>query len=177
MIFSKNRINFKKFVIRHCIDDKAYLRCGRSEGFSQPAHTPITPVDPTLQPSIPAYDFPEKYGYVAPGVHLIIKDMQENESADGRDIFSITQATISVTCKPTILYSSSATNWSNDYYADRIRYPDEHEVDGTGHDLPRNVMSPLILIKDSARQFLLSNMPEDYQRCIQGGDHLKRECI
>jgi len=138
--------------------------------------SPIAPVDPALQPSIPAYDFPEKYGYVAPGVHLIIRDMEENVDGDGRDKFSIEQATISVTCKPKILYSSSATNWSNDGYADRIRFPDEHEVDGTGYNLPQDDMPPLILIKDSAKQFLMSNIPTDYERCTKGGDHLKREC-
>lgn len=177
MLFSaKNKEIFQKYAIRHCIDDKAYLRCGTSEGFSRPAHTPITPADPTFQPSIPAYDFPEKCGYVAPGVHLIIRDMQESQSTDGRDRFSIEHATISVTCKPKILYSSSATNWSNDGYADRIQYPDEHEVAGTGHELPRSDMSPLIFIKDSAKQFLLTNIPKDYERCTQGGNHLKREC-
>ena len=176
MVFSaKNKHNIQKYVVRHCIDDKAYVRCGTSEGFSRPAHTPITPADPALQPTVPAYDFPEKYGYVAPGVHLIIGDMNETKTLDGQDRFSISQATINVTCKPKIIYSSSASNWSNEAYADRIRYPEEHEVDGTGQDLPRNILSPLILIKDSAKQFLLSNIPEDYEQCTKGGDHLKRE--
>ena len=31
------------------------------------------------------------------------------------------------------------------------------------------------MIKDSAKQFLLSNLPKDYEQCNQGGDHLKRE--
>jgi len=41
-------------------------------------------------------------------------------------------------------------------YADRIRYPEEHEVEGSGQDLPRHIMSPLIFIRDTAKQFLMS---------------------
>jgi hypothetical protein len=63
--------------------------------------------------------------------------MAESDSADGRDTYSIEQAAISVVCKPKIIYSSSATNWSNDCYVDRIRYTEEHEVVGTGKTLPK----------------------------------------
>jgi hypothetical protein len=42
MLFSARKKSLvQKYAVRHCIDDKAYLRCGTSEGFSRPAHTPI----------------------------------------------------------------------------------------------------------------------------------------
>ena len=57
-----------------------------STGVSWYAHIPLVPSDLSLQPSIPAHDFPEKVGYVSPGVHLIINDMKEGEQ-DGGDTF------------------------------------------------------------------------------------------
>jgi hypothetical protein len=128
-----------------------------------------------LQPHLPAYDFPLKEGYVAPGAHLIINDMACNTSHDGRDVYSISQATIHVTCKPKITYPSSATNWSNNMYSDRLRYPQEHEVPDSGCQVSRAMLSDLVVIKDSAKQFLISSIPEDYQKCLHGGDHLERE--
>lgn len=175
MIFSgKTKPKFKHLTIRHCIDDKAYLRCGTSEGFSRPAHVPLVPTAPEKQPKLPAYDFPEKVGYVAPGVHLIIKDMKESER-NGRDSYSIAEAKISVTCKPKMVYSSSATCWANDMYEDRLRYWKEHEVDGVNDNLPRDLLTPLIFIKDTARQYLMSDLKGDYERSCSGGEHIDRE--
>lgn len=45
-----------------------------------------------LLPFLPAYDFPDKVGYMAPGVHLFM----ENQVVDGLDVFSISQVTVSV---------------------------------------------------------------------------------
>jgi hypothetical protein len=101
--------------------------------------------------------------------------MDEN-CKEGRDTFSILNLTISVTCKPKIIYSSSATNWSNDMSAGHIRFPDKHEVKGGRDNLPRDIMTPLFFIRDSAKQFLMSSLPEDFQLCIQGGHHLDCEC-
>ena len=62
------------------MDDKAYLRCGSSEGFSRPRTKPLL-LDQN-EPQLPAYDFPGKCGYVAPGVHLIIHDMEKTERGE-----------------------------------------------------------------------------------------------
>ena len=41
-VFSKvQRHAFRKYTIRRCFDDKAYLRCDTSEGFSRPMTKPI----------------------------------------------------------------------------------------------------------------------------------------
>ncbi|CAG2189431.1 unnamed protein product [Mytilus edulis] len=90
----QQKAQFSKYAIRRCIDDKAYLRCGTSEGFGRPSNIPIALVD--NQPHLPAYDFSEKVGYVAPGVNLIISDMNEIEH-NGKTRFTVADATISVT--------------------------------------------------------------------------------
>lgn len=66
-VFSYNTC-LKKFTIRRCIDDKAYLRCGTSEGFSRPKHMPLSLVEES--PELPAYDFAESVGYIAPGMWM-----------------------------------------------------------------------------------------------------------
>ena len=50
----------------------------------------------------------------------------------------------------------------------------EHEVLNVNQELPRGLINPLLLAKDSAKQFLTSNFPEDYERSCEGGDH--RDC-
>ena len=79
--------------------------------------------------TLPAYDFPDLAGYVAPGVNLMISDMQEEISSES-DVFVTKNVTISVTCNPRLVYNSSATNWANDAYKDRLLFPEEHEVHG-----------------------------------------------
>ena len=69
-IFSNDfKDNLQKYTIRRCIDDKAYLRCGTSEGFSRPKHIPLTLNTESCE--LPAYDFPDNVGYVAPGMTLM----------------------------------------------------------------------------------------------------------
>ena len=78
MIFSHaTRDKFKQHTIRRAMDDKAYIRCGTSEGFSRPMVKPLVPTTKTEKFEIPCYDFPDKVGYVAPGVILIINYMNE----------------------------------------------------------------------------------------------------
>ena len=48
------------------------------------------------------------------------------------DTFSTEEVTISVNAKPKYYYPSSATNWANDLYKDRLAFPEEHEIQGTG---------------------------------------------
>ena len=68
-------------------------------------------------------------------------------------------------------------SWSNAAYTwDRIRYPEEHEVEGSGRDHPREVLSPLVLLSDSAGSFSSPiNIPLDFEQCTEGGNHLKCE--
>ena len=118
---------YKGRVLRRAIDDKAYLRCNTSEGFSRPLHKPLQHVDEALKFQLPASDYPDKFGYVAPGVILLVNSMSEIEYK-GRDKFVSEDVTVTVTCKPKLLYPSSATNWANDMYAIRLNFREEHEV-------------------------------------------------
>lgn len=176
LIFSqKTSPRFKKLSVRRCIDDKAYLRCGTSEGFSRPRHAPLAVDGETSE--IPAYDFPQQAGYVAPGVNLIIKDMHEIQH-DGRDKYVTDEVAISVTCKPKLTYPSSPTHWANDMYSDRLLYPEEHEIKETGmQGISRRDMNTLVVARDSCKQFLLMNIKEDFMRITAGGLHLEREQV
>ena len=40
-------------------------------------------------------------------------------------------ATVTVTCKPKLVYPSTATNWFNDLYRVRYLFPQEHELEKT----------------------------------------------
>lgn len=168
--------NFKKYVIRRAIDDKAYLRCGTSEGFSRPLHKPVTLTNPALQKHLPAYDFPTEAGYVAPGVIQIIEDMQETD-----DKYSITSNVIEVVSKPKLIYSSSATNWMNDLYATRLRFPEQHEIDTGTEPLAgskeRTALSNLVFLENTLVQYLMMDIPEDYMEIAKGGEYLDREAL
>jgi hypothetical protein len=59
---------FKQHTIRRAMDDKDYIRCGTSEGFSRPMVKPLVPTMKSENVEIPCYDFLDKVGYVAPGV-------------------------------------------------------------------------------------------------------------
>ena len=62
---------FKQHTIRRAMDDKDYIRCGASEGFSRPMVKPLVPTVKSENVEIPCYDFPDKVGYVAPGGVLL----------------------------------------------------------------------------------------------------------
>ena len=174
--FSKHgqRQKYEKYTVRRCMDDKAYLKCGTSEGFSRPRTRPIMVGDHEGL-ELPIYDFPEEAGYVSPGVNLIIKSMNEVEH-QGRDVFALNGATISVTCKPKILNPSTATQWANDIYADRLNFPEEHGIStGLQTDIPREVITAMVFLKDSLTQFKMMNIAEDYKRILDGKDFQCRE--
>ena len=84
---SSNVVQGKHLVIRRAIDDKAYIRCGTSEGFSRPLHTPVqlnTGYDSHFK--LPSANYPDPVGYVSPGVVLMVSDMKE-EKHNGSDKF------------------------------------------------------------------------------------------
>ena len=71
---------------------------------------------------------------MTPGVNLIIEDVHEIEG-NGRDQFVTDDVVISVICKPKLTHPSTATNWANNMYPDRLQFRKEHEVQGTGSDV------------------------------------------
>ena len=124
----KNGSPYHKFTVRRAIDDKAYLRCGSSEGFSRPIHTPFQISSESLQFKLPSSDYPQNCGCVSPGVILLVNNMKE-VPYNGTDNFVREDVTGTVTCKPKKLYPSSATNWFNDLYSVRYLFPEEHELE------------------------------------------------
>ena len=182
---AKNLLAERGLVIRQAIDNKAYVRCGTSEGFSRPVHTPVnlnTGNDVNLF-QLPSSDYPDPVGYVSPGVVLLVNDMKEIDH-EGKDKFVPTNVRVTVTCKPKHSYPSTATNWANDLTATRYLFCKEHEVpsDNSSDESSllnkaslQDAMIYLVVIRDSLLQFELMTIKEDYGRIFEGGDHLDRE--
>ena len=172
-LFSKCS-QYRDHAIRRCFDNKAFVRCGTSEGFLRISTKPVMLTGQELK--LPTYDFADSVGYVAPGVNLIIEDMEESQLR-GRDTFAISDATINVTCKPKLLHKSSATNWANDAYHDRLLYPEQHETKDQ-HDAvyQPDLRRSLTFLKDTLKQYELMSIEEDLVRVV-GGSHLDREIL
>ena len=202
------------------MDDKAYLRCGTSEGFCRPINTPVQISQENLQFKLPSSDYPQECGYVSPGVILLVNNMKEVSYKD-TDRYVRDDVTVTVTCKPKLVYPSTATNWFNDLYRVRYLFPQEHELDDSQHlkettsethqpdeqtsDITqsnaktndfqqandqtshsqkperttssRDMLTWLSVVRDSLFQFQMMNIKEDYIRCIDGGDHKRRELM
>lgn len=182
---AKNLLAERGLVIRRAIDDKAYVRCGTSEGFSRPVHTPVNlnTGNDVNQFQLPSSDYPDPVGYVSPGVVLLINDMKEIDH-EGKDKFVPTNVTVTVTCKPKHSYPSTATNWANDLTTTRYLFRKEHEVpsDNSSEESSllnkaslQDAMIYLVVIRDSLLQFELMTIKEDYGRIFEAGDHLDRE--
>ena len=204
LIFKKNS-PYKRFSVRRAMDDKAYLRCGTSEGFGRPTHTPVQLSGENLQFKLPSSDYPQECGYVSPGVILLVNKMKEVEYNE-TDRYVKDDVTVTVTCKPKLVYPSTATNWFNDLYRIRYLYSEEHEVEATdsdetpepassspqeNHQSQQNASTSskasstddqvtkqcLSVIRDSLFQFEMMNVKDDFVRATEGGDHQRRELM
>ena len=66
--------------------------------------------------------YPDKVGYVTPGVILMFNSQEETELRE-RDKYVPSDLAVSV--KPKMIYASNATNWENDRYTARLRFRKE----------------------------------------------------
>ena len=98
------------------------------QGFSRPIHTPVQISQENLQFKLPASDYLPECGYVSPGVILLVNNMNE-VSYKSTDRYVRDNAIVTVTCKPKMVYPSTATNWFNDLYCIRYLFPQEHELE------------------------------------------------
>ncbi|KAJ7384371.1 hypothetical protein OS493_022484 [Desmophyllum pertusum] len=96
----------------------------------QPIHTPVQISQENLQFKLPASDYPQECGYVSPGVILLVNNMKEVSYKD-TDRYVRDDVTVTVTCKPKLVYPSTATNWFNDLYRVRYLFTKEHEMEKT----------------------------------------------
>lgn len=158
-------------------------RCGTSEGFCRPLHTPVQMnTGPDSHFQLPAADYPDPVGYVSPGVVILVNNMKETEHK-GRDKFVSDDVSVYVNCKPKHIYPSTATNWSNDLFLVRYRFQYEHEMSAIedsstlNTDCLKKVSPYLVAVRDSIFQFELMTIKEDYEKVAQGGDHLSRELL
>ena len=179
------------------------MRCGTSEGFSRPLHTPVQLSGENLQFELPSSDYPQECGYVSPGVILLVNDIKEVSYKD-RDRYAKEDVTVMVTCKPKLVYPSTATNWFNDIYRIRYMYPENSpensqsatvnkhistealeveqqlpckEKESEGYRLSKECQIRLSVIRDSLFQFEMMNVESDFIRSAEEGDHQRRELI
>ena len=109
-----------------------------------------------------------------------MKSIEHNED----DKYSPSDVTVSVKCKPKMIYPSDGTNWANDLYEDRLIFHDEHEISENGNTprntqeyIPEGFIQTVIFLRDSLLQFEIITIEGDFIRLKSGGDHLKREEI
>ena len=168
--------------LRIACDDKAYLRCGTSEGFSRPVHKPLHLSTDDMKFQLPAADYPKSCGYVSPGVIITVNKMDHVDHHED-DKYTPADVTVSVTCKPKAIYSSDSTNWANDIYAHRINFREEHELpisleqELLFKSVPENLTKTIIFVRDSLLQFEIMSIEDDFIRLKEGGDHLEREML
>ena len=61
-------------------------------------------------------------------------------------------------------------------YSDRLQFRKEHEVQGTRSEfLDGDNIVFLIVANDTCKQFILMNIKEDYEKCMEGGLFLEHE--
>ena len=167
---------------RIACDDKAYLRCGTSEGFSRPVHKPLHLSTDDMKFQLPAADYPKSCGYVSPGVIITVNKMDHVDYYED-DKYIPADVTVSVTCKPKAIYSFDSTNWANDIYAHRINFREEHELpisleqELLFKSVPENLTKTIIFVRDSLLQFEIMSIEDDFIRLKEGGDHLEREML
>ena len=89
--------------------------------------------------------------------------------------------TVSVACKPKIIYPSDSTNLANDLYENCLKkIRDEYELPRCAEqkllfeNLSGNVIKTCIF-RNSLLQFELMTILDDYLRLQDGGDHSDRE--
>ena len=114
----------------------------------------------------------------------MVNDMKEVEHR-GRDKFVPRDVTVSVTCKPKHIYPSSATNLTNDLFANRYVFRNERDMplEGVsetavlGNFSREDSLLYLMAMRDSVFQFEVMTIEEDYERVEEGGDYLSREML
>ena len=139
--------------------------------------------DNDMKLQLPASDYPQSCGYVSPGVMLMVNQMNEVEHNED-DKHSPSDVTVSVKCKPGMIYLSDGTNWANDLYENRLIFRDQHEISenentlrNTQEYIPDDFIQTVIFLRDSLLQFEIMTIEDDFIRLKSGGDHLKREKI
>ena len=80
--------------------------------------------DNDMKLQLPASDYPQSCGYASPGVMWMVNQMNEVEHNED-DKYSPSDVTVSVKCKPKMIYPSDGTN---DLYENRLIFSDEHEI-------------------------------------------------
>ena len=179
MLFHKQFAHLNR-CLRIAVDDKVYLKCGTSEGFSRPLHKPVQLSDNDMKLQLLTPDYPQSFGYVSPGVMLTVNQMNKIEHIEN-DKYSPSNIAVSVKCKPKMIYPSDGTNSENNLYENRLIFHDENEISenentprNTQEYIPEDFIQTVIFLRDSLLQFDMT-IEDNFIRLKNEGDHLKRE--
>ena len=112
--FGKESEQTSHLCFTRSIDDKAYLRPGTSEGFSNSRNQKIlTVTDVEKARKLPKYDWPEKFLYQTPGAHRIFtKEISMSDSKDEEKL--ITKDSHFVFVRPKAIVESSGSTWASE---------------------------------------------------------------
>ena len=177
--FGKDVAANSHLCFMRCIDDKAYLRPGTSEGFQNTRNQKIlTLTDVAKAKQLPKYDWPEKLVYQTPGSHRIftkISDMSEGSNeekllTDDDDHF--------VFIRPKAIIGSSGSTWASETIRLRQRNPSLFEVDN-GSNYSDQFRQACSVIQSSC--FLYKDMTEEEDllkaTCQKDCAYTSYECV
>ena len=140
-------------------DDKAYLRPGTSEGFSNTRNQRIlTPTDVDKARTLLKYDWPEKPVYQTPGAHRIFFK-SSNMSDVGKEKLITDEDSHFVFVRPKAIVGSSGSTWASETARLRQRNPDNFEVKGSGQDYSVQFRQPCALVHNAC--FLYQDMTDE----------------
>ena len=130
--FGKEAKEISHLCFMRSTDDKAYLRPGTSEGFSNTRNQHIlTPIDVDKARALPKYDWPEKLVYQTPGVHRILSKSSTMSDVEEEKLIT-EEDTHFVFVRPKAIVASSGSTWASETVQLRQRNPDNFEVKDSG---------------------------------------------
>ena len=157
--FGKESEESSKLCFMRSIDDKAYLRPGTSEGFSNTRNQRIlttTDVDKARAP--PKYDWPEKLVYQTPGTHRIFTKASTMSDV-GEEKLVTAEDSHFVFVRPKAIIGSSGSTWASETVRLRQRNPELFEVQGNGQKYSAVFRQSCAVVHDSC--FLYQDMTEE----------------
>ena len=112
--FGKESEENSKFCFMRSIDDKAYLRPGTSEGFSNTRNQRIlTTSDVNKARALPKYDWPEKLVYQTPGTHRIFTKASTMSDIGEEKLVTDEDSHFVFVC-PKAIVGSSGSTWARE---------------------------------------------------------------
>jgi hypothetical protein len=113
--FGKESEQTSNLCFMRSIDDKAYLRLGTSEGFSNSRNQKIlTVTDVEKARKLPKYDWPEKLLYQTPGAHRVFTKETSMSDSKLEEKLVTKEDSHFVFERPKAIVESSGSTWASE---------------------------------------------------------------